>query len=42
VHEPGPIARTLRRLAADAPVWIVVASILFLVIVNLRHFRPGP
>lgn len=42
MDQPGRAARILRRALADAPVWIVVASILFLVIVNLRHLPPGP
>ncbi|MFT3686999.1 MAG: hypothetical protein QM783_19110 [Phycisphaerales bacterium] len=42
MDEPGPIVRLLRRIAADAPVWIVVASIVFLIVVNLRHVKPGP
>ena len=40
--EKGTIARLVSRIVRDAPVWIVVLSIAFLIFVNLRRLGLMP
>jgi hypothetical protein len=42
VDDKGTIARLAARIVRDAPVWIVVLSIAFLILVNLRRTGLAP